>query len=181
MDTIFSFDAQLFLFINYFPHTGVTDAVAKFFSLIGSAGLIWFMIGFLLFLKEEKKHHLFFAPIVAAGGVSYVLVEYILKPLFARPRPTPILSDYSFPSGHATIAFAMAVVLSSYEPKLKWVFYILALCIAFSRIFVGAHYPLDVFGGAILGIIIAWLNLMLGSFVRRRWIPKLPDLSKRIR
>lgn len=181
MNTIMSLDQQVFLFINHLPHTGVMDAVAKFFSLIGSAGLIWFIIGFLLFLKEEKKHHLFFVPIVGAGGISYVLVEYVLKPLFARPRPTPVLSDYSFPSGHATIAFAMAVVLSAYEPKFRKWFFTLAVCISLSRIFVGAHYPLDVLGGAILGIIIACSNLTLGSYVRRRWIPKLPDLSKKIR
>lgn len=174
-------DQQLFALVYHLPHNGITDALANFFSIAGSAGIIWFIIGGLLFLKEEKKHHLFFAPIVGAGGVSYVLVEWILKPLIARPRPMPVLSDFSFPSGHATIAFAMAAVLSRYEPKLARWFYMLAAIIAFSRVYTGVHYPLDVLGGAILGIIIAWSNLTLGSYVRHRWIPTLPDLSKKIR
>ncbi len=160
MHTLFAVDTQLFLLINHLPHTGLTDAVAKFFSLIGTVGLVWFVIGGLLFLKEEKKHHMFFAPIIGAGGVSYVLVELMIKPLVARVRPMASMgaiivgshkTDASFPSGHTTIAFAMAVVLSAYEPKFRWVFYTLAVCIALSRIFVGAHYPTDVLFGALLG------------------------------
>lgn len=160
MEGLLTIDQQLFLFINHLPHTVVTDGVAKFFSLIGTAGFIWLVIGGLLFLKEERKHHSFFVPIVSAGVGSYVLVEWIIKPLVARMRPTIEMGailvgnpkiDYSFPSGHATIAFAMACVLSTYEPKWKYWFYALAICISLSRIVVGVHYPLDVIGGAVLG------------------------------
>lgn len=160
MNTVLLFDQQIFLLINHLPHNGVTDAVAKFFSVIGSVGFVWFVIGALLFLQEEKKHHLFFAPIIAAGGISYLLVEWIIKPLVGRVRPLAEFgaiivgeqkTDFSFPSGHATIAFAMAVVLSSYEPKYKKVFYALAVCISLSRVFLGVHYPLDVLFGGLLG------------------------------
>ena len=160
MNQFIGFDQYLFLLINHLPHTHITDAVAKFFSLIGTVGVVWLVIGGLLFLKEEKKHHMFFAPIIGAGALSYVVVELMIKPLVARVRPTVEMgaiivgsrkTDASFPSGHATIAFAMAVVLSSYEPKLRWLFYTLAVCISLSRIFVGAHYPSDVLFGAFLG------------------------------
>lgn len=160
MNGILTVDQRIFLLINHMPHMGVTDALAKFFSLIGTAGFVWLVIGGLLFLKEEKKHHMFFLPILGAGGISYVLVELILKPIFARARPLASMgaiivgsqkNDPSFPSGHATIAFAMAVVLSAYEPKLKWVFYTLAVCISLSRIYIGVHYPIDIVAGAFLG------------------------------
>lgn len=153
-------DTGVFLFINHLPHTAISDGVAKFFSLIGTAGIVWLVIGGLLFLKEERKHHLFFAPIVAAGGISYVLVELIVKPLVARMRPSVemgaiivgnVKNDFSFPSGHATIAFAMAVVLSECEPKWKGWFITLAVAIALSRVYIGVHYPLDVVFGALLG------------------------------
>ena len=99
-----------------------------------------------------------------AGGGSWFIVEVILKPLFARPRPDAS-AGFSFPSGHATIAFAMATVLSKKEPKWRFALFLLAIAIAFSRIYLGKHYPLDVLAGAFLGIIIGWLSLMLASFV----------------
>lgn len=160
MNTILSIDQQIFLWINHVPHSMISDTVAKFFSLIGSVGLIWFVIGIVLFIREERKHHMFFVPIMSAGGLSYVLVEWMMKPFVARVRPTVEIgaiivgdpkTDYSFPSGHATIAFAMAVVLSSYEPTLKWFFYALAFCISLSRVYIGVHYPFDVVAGGILG------------------------------
>lgn len=160
MNTIFSIDSQIFLWINHAPHTAVSDAIAMFFSVIGSVGLIWFVIGTILFMREERKHSMFFVPFLAAGGTSYVLVEWIIKPLVARIRPSEAIgaiivgtakNDFSFPSGHATIAFAMAAVLTSYEPKYAWLFYALACCISLSRVFLGAHYPLDIIAGGVLG------------------------------
>lgn len=175
MNVLLSLDQQLFLFINHLPHTLVTDSIAKFFSLIGTAGFIWLVIGGLLFLKEERKHHSFFVPIVAAGAGSYVLVELILKPLVGRLRPTLEMGaiivgnqkpDFSFPSGHATIAFAMAGVLSAYEPKFRTWFYALAVCISLSRIVVGVHYPLDVIAGAVFGWGIGQSVLYMRKFLR---------------
>lgn len=159
METLLAFDQQLFLFINNLPHNGFFDGVALFLSGIGAAGLVWFVIGILLFLREERKNHRFFLPIITAGILSGFVVNLILKPLIARPRPTDLLSDFSFPSGHATIAFAMAVVLSKIEPKWKWLFYSLAISISFTRIYLGVHYPLDVIAGALLGSGIGFASL----------------------
>lgn len=169
------FDQQIFLYINHLPHGGISDTLAKLLSGIGTAGVVWFVIGIVLFLREEKKHPLFFAPIIAAGGVSWALVELVIKPLVARPRPTlemgaiivgGLKNDFSFPSGHATIAFAMAAVLSLYEPKLtKW-FYALALFISLSRIYLGVHYPVDVLAGGALGWGIGWSVLYMRKYIR---------------
>lgn len=190
MDTLLALDRTLFFAINHLPHSAILDTIALTLSGIGKAGLVWFVIAAALFYREEKKHPLFFAPIIVAGGISYILVEFILKPWIARVRPMvdigaivvgEVKNDFSFPSGHATIAWAMVIVLSRHEPRWRGMFYILASLISLSRIFLGVHYPLDVMGGSVLGIIIAWSSLTLGSFVRRKWIPTLPNLSKRIR
>jgi len=150
MELLLTLDRQLFLFINHLPHTSLSDVVALAISGVGTAGIIWFIIAILLFLREEKKDHWFFLPVLLAGGTSWAIVELILKPLVGRIRPDG--SDgFSFPSGHATIAFAMAVVLSRKEPKWKWIFYTLATLISLSRIYLGVHYPLDVLFGALLG------------------------------
>ncbi|OGG01569.1 hypothetical protein A2Z33_00105 [Candidatus Gottesmanbacteria bacterium RBG_16_52_11] len=74
--------------------------------------------------------------------------------------------SYAFPSGHATVAFAMAMVLSDAEPGFRGGFYLLAFGIAFSRVYLGVHYPLDVIAGSLLGTAIGWLILRYFRFRR---------------
>lgn len=97
------------------------------------------------------------------AGVSALIalgLGQIIGKAFPRPRPylshavnqlIPPSLDTSFPSDHAILGFAVAVMIWKYNRKAGAVLLVLALLIAIARIFVGAHYPGDVLGGAVLG------------------------------
>lgn len=182
MQTILALDHQLFLLINHLPHTVLSDTVTLTLSGIGAGGLIWLTLSILVFTRVERKEHWFFLPIVLATALSEVFGNWSLKLFFARNRPPVSLGaifvtnpprDFSFPSGHATFAWALAIVLAAKEPRLKYFYYTLAILICFSRVYLGVHYPSDVVSGSFLGLAIGWFSLwverkVIFSRIRKR-------------
>ena len=95
------------------------------------------------------------------------------RPPLRYPEPKPLVAlphDASFPSGHAATSFAAATMLSFAAPRLSPFLFLLAAAIGFSRVYVGVHYPLDVIGGAALGVAVA-TSLRLLVRARRRSRP----------
>ena len=93
---------------------------------------------------------------LAADGLSLALRQSIgrLRPpqVYLNPRPlVPTPHSGSFPSGHSATAFACATVIAWASPRLAVPAFVLAALVAWSRVYVGVHWPLDVLGGAILG------------------------------
>lgn len=111
-------------------------------------------------------------------GLSDLVSYRIIKSSVGRDRPedsgvsfqlrTPHHSGSSFPSNHAANVFAAATALSGALPPLAPVFYISAALVAYSRIYVGVHFPLDVLGGALIGILIS----ASGRAALGRWLSK---------
>jgi undecaprenyl-diphosphatase len=168
-------DVSLFFLINHLPHLPVVVFLASLFSGIGPVGLI--SMGFVvsLFFYLETKNHWFFLPITLSGFLSYVLAEEFIKSVVARPRPELTLSSvvvfeqypgYSFPSTHTTTAFACAYILSRFAPRYTWLWFLLAACVGFSRMYVGAHYPSDVLAGGILGVVIGFMIWRVTKFLK---------------
>ncbi len=103
---------------------------------------------------------------VAAGVISYALRQAIgrERPPLVYPEPKPLVSvpnSGAFPSGHTSAAFACATVLAWASPRLRVPLFVLAAAIGWSRIYVGVHWPLDVLGGAVLGVLLAKALLKL--------------------
>jgi undecaprenyl-diphosphatase len=88
------------------------------------------------------------------------------RPPLVYPEPKPLVDvphSGAFPSGHASTAFACATVLAWASPALRAPAVVLAAAIAWSRVYVGVHWPLDVLGGAALGVLVSTALLMLAA------------------
>lgn len=113
-----------------------------------------------------------------AGRVRPSLADQALSALVAVP------ADASFPSGHATSAFAAAGVVAALHPRLRVAALTLAGLIGLSRVYLGVHYPSDVIAGALLGLVIAavvvGLARRIGAAPVRRPFPR-PTLPARMR
>ena len=79
---------------------------------------------------------------------------------------------YGFVSSHAANIFSAAVVLSYFYPKNKKIFFTKASLVAFSRVYVGVHYPADIIFGGLLGYGLAWAVLSMWVIIKMREIKK---------
>jgi undecaprenyl-diphosphatase len=129
---------------------------------------VWLVIALALSIVWRRVSPLLLTALAvyAADGIADAV-----KAAVGEHRPTnsdPLVAmphSHSFPSGHAATAFAGATVLSALLPRAAPAFYLLALAIAYSRLYVGVHFPLDIIGGAAIGIATA---LLLLAVARRR-------------
>ena len=143
-------------------------------SRIGTLGLVW--IGIALALTLLRRRPALLLVVVAADGIADLLARGIKsivdvqRPAFRYAEPKALVSvphDHSFPSGHSATSFACATTLALAFPRLAVPLYVLAAAIAYSRVYVGVHYPLDVLGGAVLGVAVAIALRWLVSALRR--------------
>jgi len=103
---------------------------------------------------------------LAADGLSLALRQAIgrARPpsVYHDPRPlVDVPNSGSFPSGHASAAFACATVIAWASRRLAIPAFLLAAAVAWSRVYVGVHWPLDVLGGALLGLLVGTLLVFL--------------------
>jgi undecaprenyl-diphosphatase len=169
-------DARLALWVAT-HRVGFLDDVFVGLGTIDKLGLVWvaaaLAIGF--GLRAGRLPTIGLAVLVAASALAADAVSFVVKDLVQRARPFEahrqihplyVVHSSSFPAGHAATAFAGAVVLSYVAPRAAPVLLLVAVAIAFSRVYVGVHYPTDVLAGAAIGlavggVAIAALRLVL--------------------
>ena len=176
---IFKFDSSILLWIQDNVRSDFLTPIMKVITHLGDKGILWILVtlALLWYYKTRKLG----VRCMVSMVIGLVITNLILKNWVARIRPYELIQglecivkkadDYSFPSGHTTNSLACAWVIFRRAPK-KWGVpaLILAILIAFSRLYVGIHYPTDVLGGAVIGIGSACLSLAL-----------VPKLEKRFR
>jgi len=161
-------DTSLYETVNGFAarHDGWED-VLRFFALDAQ----YFFVGLLavLFLARGKWESQSARHGVVAAGFSAALalgLAQVISHLWERPRPyvahpdiahlfIPPSVDPSFPSDHATAAFAIAVAIFLRSRRIGVLALVMATILAVARVAVGTHYPGDVLGGALLGTLCA--------------------------
>jgi len=148
----------------------VLDPVFRWLTYIGTWGAVWLVIAAMLALVWRRWQVLLW---VAIADIAAQLSARLLQDAFQRSRPdvrTLVAKphSHSFPSGHAASSFACAVVLASLVPRWRVPLYVLAASIAFSRSYVGVHYPLDVVAGALWGVLLGKATLGAVRLTGRR-------------
>jgi len=152
---------------------GWLDPVVLGLTWSGFAGIVWIALAAVLAWWSAKPIAASVA-FVAASVWCADLVAAGIKLTADRPRPAetvvgadPLVHTFgsSFPSGHAATSVAGGVSLAAIVPRGRVWFLLLAAAIAYSRIYVGVHYPVDVLAGALVG---AAVGLGAGTVVRSR-------------
>ena len=161
---LWKFDFEILFFIKDHVRNSFLDVIVPFYTNLGDDGIIWIAVGLIMLIpKKTRKCGIM---VLAALLVMLVVNNIILKNLIARPRPCAtypelvelvhIPTSYSFPSGHTVSAMAVAFTILTQHKKLGIVAVIMAFLMGLSRLYVGVHFPTDVYGGIIVGATIAF-------------------------
>ncbi len=173
MNLLTNINHNLFLFLNRYNFP-IADKLMLFFTSTGNGLVILTVVLVVLAFIDRKRMSRIGITILFAGVLGGILV-YLLKCQITLPRPLVVFPDAhflgdplkwgSFPSGHTQLCFSTAVILAK-EYKKSWkLLYLWAFLVGYSRIYVGAHFPLDIIAGGVIGYLsgkfVLWYNYIL--------------------
>ena len=178
-------DTELFLFLNKL-HADWLDPIMIFISGKITWLPFYLVLLFLVIKNYKKQSILIIISVILLIICSDQISSSVFKPIFERPRPchNEAIKDlvylptghcggvYGFISSHACNAFALAVfithILKKYYNKIAWVMFIWASLVAYSRIYMGVHYPGDTVVGAAVGILIGFVLGIVANKILRQ-------------
>ena len=170
-----SFDLPILDWIQANMANPLLDLIMPWITILGDAGIFWMIVAaVLLFTKKYRKIGLGMAFAMMMG---LVVCNMILKPWVGRIRPYDFQEqlgvtiqllidkqhDFSFPSGHTIASFEACTVIMLGSRKLGIPATLLAILIAFSRLYLYVHYPTDVIASVILGTIFGIIGYALAK------------------
>lgn len=184
-----SLDIKLFyLFNNFAGQSRVFDTLivllAEYFQYL--LVIIFLLLLYFSGYARSEKIRIFLVTI-SSIVVARLGVAEIIRFFYHRPRPFLVLEahklisnsdwfysdkEWSFPSGHSAFFFAMATAVYLYNKKWGIAFFIAAILMNISRIIAGVHYPSDILGGAVVGIIVGYAIFYFAEKRKPREIAK---------
>lgn len=171
-----SFEFAILDWIQANLRNPIMDLLMPAITTLGNSGLIWIILaGILILMPKYRK----VGVAVMAGLVLEVICcNLVLKPLVARVRPCDVNTavqllvvrpdDFSFPSGHTGASFAAASALPFSRSRLWIPSLVLAVLIAFSRLYLYVHYPTDILAGALLGVMAGWAGRWVSAYANEK-------------
>ena len=178
-----SFDLPILDWIQEHLQCTFLDKTMPIVTLFGDGGVFWIGVAVLLLFFAKYRKTGFSMGMALVLGL--VVCNITLKPLVARIRPydfqlqefgreiTLLISaqhDFSFPSGHTIASFEACTVLLLHDKRMGIPATVLAILIAFSRLYLYVHYPTDVLVSLVLGIAFGLLGNFLVNLIYKKWV-----------
>jgi len=172
-----TFDIWLFRAINFF-HTPILNYIAIVLSSVTEYGIFWYVLLLVILCINRKKNLKIFIFGLATLAANLGIVR-IVNQFWVRQRPYQALDSVvrlgtmwqnnSFPSGHVLSCFAVSTYLFFVYPKLgKWLL-LMSFAVAWSRVYSGMHYPLDVFASFLLGILLGCVVYRIDKWYEQKY------------
>lgn len=170
LQSIQQLDGEILLQIQQHLRSDMLTSFMKSVTFLGNGGWFWILCAVvLLVIPKTRKTGCAAALSLILGAI---VTNLLLKNIVARPRPfaelealIPLITkpkDFSFPSGHTTASFAVALVMLRMLPKKFGIpAVVLAALVAFSRLYLGVHYPTDVLTGFVVALVGSTLSVWI--------------------
>ncbi len=176
-----TFDLPILDWIQAHLQCTFLDVTMPIVTLFGDGGVFWIAVAVVLLLFAKYRKTGFSMGMALVLGL--LVCNILLKPQVARIRPYNFqlqeygreitllvkgLNDYSFPSGHTIASFEACTVLMLHDKRLGIPATVLAILIAFSRLYLYVHYPTDVLVSLVLGILFGFLGSYIVDQIYRK-------------
>ncbi len=183
MNTLTNIDHTLFHFINDTIANPVLNWLMPIVTNENNIAIPLILFWLWLLFFQGKRGKITAILLLLTVILTDIVAAQIIKPWFGRIRPSHAMLDninllvskggkYSFVSNHAANTMSAATIIGYFYKKWKSVVIIISIIVGFSRVYVGVHYPFDVFGGWLFGYALAWGILSIWVILKIREIKR---------